>query len=140
MTGGRRPHGQRGSAAVWVLCLAALLVAATTLAVLYGSAVAVRHRADAAADLSALAAAAQALAGPAAACAAAARIATANGAVLRDCGLAADVATVAVTVRGRGAVGEAMVATGRARAGPSDPAATRVQRLGEGDTRPGVEP
>ena len=128
MTG---PAGDGGSGAIWVLCLVALLTAATTVVVAYGCAVAVRHRADAAADLAALAAAAESAAGPAAACGAAARIATANGAAVQTCLLVADVATVDVTVRGRGRLGAVMVATGHARAGPSKSGRNAPSRAGQ---------
>lgn len=128
-----RAAGDRGSAVVWVLCLIALLSAATTVAVAYATAVAVRHRADAAADLAALAAAAEATAGPGAACRAAARTATVNGASLRGCLLTHGTATVTVTALGRGPLGSDLVATGSARAGPAGiraPAAVGVGSSG----------
>jgi secretion/DNA translocation related TadE-like protein len=114
--------GDGGSAVVWVVCLIALLAAATTVVVAYGTAVALRHRADAAADLAALAAAAETTVGPVAACRAAERTATVNGATLGRCRLEEGIVTVAVTARGRGPLGSALVATRWARAGPASTA------------------
>ena len=54
---GRRPTGERGSATVWVLALAAVLATVGAAVVLVGAAVVARHRATTAADLAALAAA-----------------------------------------------------------------------------------
>jgi secretion/DNA translocation related TadE-like protein len=75
----------RGSATVWVLALSGVLVSLGAAAVLVGSAVATRHRAEAAADLAALAAAGDAVTGAVDPCAAALSIAVANGAVLETC-------------------------------------------------------
>ena len=78
MRGVRR--NDRGSATVWVLALCGVLMSLGAAAVLVGGAVAGRHRAEAAADLAALAAAGRAVSGAADPCAAAASVASANGA------------------------------------------------------------
>jgi secretion/DNA translocation related TadE-like protein len=116
---GRIPADERGSATVWVLALAALLGVLGAAVVLVGTAVVARHRASAAADLAALAAAGRAVVGDAGACAAAAWIARADGATLESCAVGADaVAEVHVRVPVRlGPFGLAG-ARARARAGP----------------------
>jgi secretion/DNA translocation related TadE-like protein len=90
--------------------------------VLVGSAVTTRHRAEAAADLAALAAAADAVTGSAGACATASSIAVANGAVLETCTLLPGaVVQIRVGVRGTmGPLGENW-AHASARAGPVGP-------------------
>src|SRR4051794_35931994 len=60
MSGGRRSE-ERGSATVWVLAFSTVLALAGAAGVLVGSAVVTRHRAAAAADLAALAAAGRAV-------------------------------------------------------------------------------
>jgi secretion/DNA translocation related TadE-like protein len=119
---GRR--AERGSATVWVLALAGVLAAVAVAVVLVAVAVVARHRAGAAADLAALAAAGHAVTGDPAACAAAGEVARRNGAVLDSCALAdGAVASVTVTVPVRlGRLG-LFTATGRARAGPAGPVA-----------------
>ena len=103
--------------------LAAFLVAVVVVVAIggiaVGAAVVARHRAQAAADLAALAAAAELPAGPAVACRRAADVAVATGALVRDCQvLNLDVVvTVAVRVGGRTG-GEARAG---ARAGPVPP-------------------
>ena len=115
----RACRGERGSATVWVLGLAGLLADLGAAVVHGGLAEVARHRAGAAADLAALAAAARAVVGDPAACAEAARIARANTAQLDGCSVGAG-AVVAVQVRvpvRLGALG-VFQAHGRARAGP----------------------
>ena len=110
----------RGSASVYVLTAAAVVLLAGTAATLIGSAVVARHRAAAAADLGALAAAGSAHLGPAEACATAGRVVRANGARLAGCRVEGPDAVVTAAVRpaGPGARwGEAVVS---ARAGPVD--------------------
>jgi secretion/DNA translocation related TadE-like protein len=80
-----RARDDRGSATVWVLALSGVLLSFGAAAVLVGTAVAARHRAEAAADLAALAAAGSAVSGTADPCVAASSIASANGAVLESC-------------------------------------------------------
>ncbi|HZH18757.1 MAG TPA: Rv3654c family TadE-like protein [Geodermatophilus sp.] len=117
-----RLAGERGSATVWVVALSGVLAAIGVAAVLVGAAVVGRHRATAAADLAALAAAERAVRGDPGACAAAVEVAGANGARLTACavggGAVVEVA-VAVPVRlGPLGVSEAGA---RARAGPVVP-------------------
>lgn len=119
-TGGRALGRQSGSATVLVLAALALVaVLATTLAGL-GAAVVARHRAQAAADLSALAAA-DALLGrsPRLPCPAAARVAAAQGARVVSCVLSGATVSVIATVSPAGAAAGLGEAVGRARAGPA---------------------
>ncbi len=113
------PSAERGSASVWVLALAGVLALVGLAGALVAAAVTARHRATAAADLAALAAAGSAVEGHADPCAAAAAVAEANGASLRSCTVdPAAVADVAVGVPVElGPLGE-REATARARAGP----------------------
>ena len=112
----------RGSATVWVLALCGVLVSLGAAAVLVGGAVAGRHRAEAAADLAALAAAGRAVSGAADPCAAAESVASANGAVLESCAVhPGAVVEVRVTVGVMlGPLGR-RPASARARAGPAGP-------------------
>ncbi|MFF8269460.1 Rv3654c family TadE-like protein [Streptomyces sp. NPDC016562] len=103
----------RGSATVWAALVATVLGAVFGGVLLLGQAVVARHRAAAAADLAALAAAAGWAHGPQKACAAALRVARAQGAELGVCRLGGEVAEV----RARIAVGP-FTATMGARAGP----------------------
>lgn len=113
-----RARRERGSASIWVLALSAVLAVAVVAAVLVGSAITLRHRAAAAADLSALAAAGRALEGQAAACAAAADIAAAMTAELDGCTVTGLVAQVWVTAAADlGLVGR-VGSQATARAGP----------------------
>ncbi len=102
---GRQPsatrHGtDRGSATIWLLGLAALIIAIALASVLRASAVLARHRLERAADLSALAGAAAIGRSGADPCTAAARVAEENGAQLAGCSTDLDdsgrVGTVAV--------------------------------------------
>jgi secretion/DNA translocation related TadE-like protein len=96
----------------------AVMMALTVGGAAVGSAVVARHRAQAAADLAALAAAGQLTAGPQAACAAAASLASAMSATVAVCSVEEldVVVTAEVTVRlGRWGV---HVASASARAGP----------------------
>ncbi|WP_410537404.1 Rv3654c family TadE-like protein [Streptomyces sp. KL2] len=111
--GGVRP-AERGSATVWAaLCgLVLCTVAAGVLAL--GQAVVTRHRAGAAADAAALAAADHALRGAEEACAAARRVAAAQRARVVRCRVREEIADL--TVRVRAGPYSAGV---RARAGPA---------------------
>ncbi|MGW1149334.1 Rv3654c family TadE-like protein, partial [Streptomyces sp. NPDC002454] len=114
----RAPHhhprpGDRGAATVWAVTGIAVLMVVFTAVLALGQAATVRHRAAAAADLAALAAADRWADGPAAACARARTVAGANGARVLRCALAGEVAEVRVAV-GR----PPLVAEDRARAGP----------------------
>lgn len=77
---------ERGSASIWVVAGAALLVLVALIIVIRSSATLARHRAETAADAAALAAAGQ-IGVSASPCAAASRVAAANGAALRSCQL-----------------------------------------------------
>ena len=114
-----RDEGERGSATVYLVALAAVLAVVAAAAVLVGAAVVGRHRAGAAADLAALAGAGRAVLADPAACDAAARVAAANGAVVERCAVGAGAVVevqVGVPVR-LGPLG-VLPAHGRARAGP----------------------
>lgn len=117
-----RMRDDRGSATVWVLALCGVLVSLGAAGVLVGGAVTGRHRAEAAADLAALAAAGRAVSGVADPCAAAGSVASADGAVLESCTvLPGGVVEVRVTVGVMlGPLGRRQ-ATARARAGPAGP-------------------
>lgn len=110
---------ERGSATLWCVALSALLFTVAMAFALVGTVRVAHHRAQSAADLSALAAARWALASPEKACAQAARLAVQNGAELVRCALTE--ATVDVTV----SVGLSLPGVGdrtvhaRARAGPT---------------------
>lgn len=103
----------RGSATVWAALVATVLGAVFGGVLVLGQAVVARHRAAAAADLAALAAAATWAHGPETACATALRVARAQGAVLAGCRLHGEVAEVTARV----AAGP-FTPTIRARAGP----------------------
>ena len=102
-----------------VLGVVAVLLLAGFTATALGAVAVARHRASAAADLAALAAAARAVEGTAPACAAGRRAAAGAGGVLRSCRLDGDVAEVVTVVRPSGWLGELGQATARARAGPA---------------------
>lgn len=108
----------RGSASVLVLALLAVLSLVGATAVSIALALVTRHRADAAADLAALAAASRALDGPAHACREAGSVAADNGARLSACTFEGDVAVVTVEVDPPGRLAAFGPARTRARAGP----------------------
>lgn len=110
------PVRDRGSATVWAVVVATVLVAVFGGVLLLGQAVVARHRAAAAADLSALAAAATWAHGPEAACATALRVAAAQGARVTGCVLSGEV----VEVRVRAPTGR-FAPELRSRAGPPLP-------------------
>ena len=112
--------GERGSASLVAVAMIALLLAITAGGVYVGSAIVARHRAQAAADLAALAAAAQLATGADAACRQASTIARAMHSGLTQC--VVDELDVVVTVEARAGLvawglGPARAA---ARAGPAD--------------------
>jgi secretion/DNA translocation related TadE-like protein len=114
----RLPSDERGSGTVWVLALAMAVTVVGVAAVAVGAAVVARHRADAAADLAALAAASEAAAGRPAVCRAAERTAVVAGARLLRCAVTPDgIAVVRVAVRPAGSLGRFGAATADARAG-----------------------
>src|SRR5262245_11846930 len=116
----RDVHRQdEGSATLVMLAIGLVTILVAMAGGAVGAAIEARHRAQAAADAAALAAAGWALYGEAIACVQADRIAGANGAALIHCGLNGWDAVVTVTVRPRGPVAAAGVATASARAGPA---------------------
>jgi len=120
--GGPPDEGERGSATVWTVALAGVLALVGVAVVLVGAAVVARHRAGAAADLAALAAAGAAVQGDPRACAVAGELAAANAATLDSCAVGAGAVVelyVHVPVR-LGPLG-VLDARARARAGPAPP-------------------
>jgi secretion/DNA translocation related TadE-like protein len=111
----------RGSVTIWAAALAGLVWLGSSAALLYGSAIVGRHRAETAADLAALAAAVHVPDGAASACAVAARIAAGNGARLRGCEVIGDEVEVVVSRRVSVSGLGAFPAVARARAGPVEP-------------------
>jgi len=110
----------QGSVTIWVAGFIAVLWLAATAAMAYGGAVIGRHRAETAADLTALAAAMHVLDGESGACSVAAGIAGRNGGVLRSCRFVGSDVEVEVT-RSVDVAGVGMrTAVARARAGPVD--------------------
>jgi len=116
-----------GLATVWAAAGVAVLSGALLIALHLGTAIAARHQAEAAADLSALAAAGVAVEGTAAACARAADIASAMGGRVVFCALAGWDALVSVEVPVSIGLPGRDRASGRARAGPvPDPLPVRA--------------
>nr|WSZ96881.1 flp pilus-assembly TadE/G-like family protein [Streptomyces sp. NBC_00857] len=113
MTWCRGRRRDQGSATVWVALAATTMCAVFAVVLAMGQAVVARHRAGAAADLAALAAADQALSGPAEACRRAVDVAAAQGAEVVRCALSGEIADVTA----RAAFGP-YAPTVRARAGP----------------------
>ncbi|MFF3667419.1 Rv3654c family TadE-like protein [Microtetraspora malaysiensis] len=115
-----RDQRERGAATIWMVTLMAVVWIVALVVLQTGAARVARHRAQSAADLSALAAAAQALSSPQNACARARAVAVANGARMDACDLSEGVVRVSVSVpvpRVLPLLGSA-TATARARAGP----------------------
>jgi secretion/DNA translocation related TadE-like protein len=108
-------------ATVVVLGIVALLVLASGSAVLLGAAISARHRAGAAADFAALAAARRALADATGACMTAATLAASGGARLVGCSVRAGVVDIRVAVPLPGLLSRWGQVTARARAGPVAP-------------------
>jgi secretion/DNA translocation related TadE-like protein len=109
----------RGSGTLWVVALIGLIWSMAAMAMIVGGVRAARHRAYAAADLAALAAAGHVADGERRACGLAGRIARESGARLRQCVFHGRVANVVVAVEMRSVPGVGrMTATARARAGP----------------------
>lgn len=119
MIGKVKQLGERGSGTLWMVAAMGLLWSVGTMAMMVGGVRAARHRAYAAADLAALAAAAHASRGAEEACGLAARVARESGGRLRRCVLRGRVSEVTVTtvVPVRPHVGP-LTATAQARAGP----------------------
>jgi secretion/DNA translocation related TadE-like protein len=117
--GGRVRARDDGIATVWAVTGVALIMCALLLGLHLGSAVAARHRAEAAADLAALAAAGLAVQGREVACARATEIAEAMQGMVVGCVLSGWDALVEVRVDVPLALLGARTAAGRARAGPA---------------------
>jgi secretion/DNA translocation related TadE-like protein len=107
-----------GVATLWAAGAMSVVLAVMVVGINLGAAASSRHRAEAAADLAALAAASHAGDGEAAACAHGARVAHGMSARLVSCRLAGWEAAVEIEVRPSLALGSWGVAHGRARAGP----------------------
>ena len=111
----------RGSATVWAAITVAALVAVLSAVLGLVGAVGGRHRAEAAADLAALAAAGQAVRGEAVACRRAGDVAAGSGGRVVLCRVRGAEAVVEVEVALRATVFGAITARARARAGPAQP-------------------
>jgi secretion/DNA translocation related TadE-like protein len=114
---GRPPH-DRGSATVWAAAGVAVIMTVFLVGLHLGAALIARHRAEAAADLAALAAAGVAVEGAEAACDRAGEVAAAMGGTVTSCGLVGWEALVEVRVPTEVALPGIDGAAGRARAGP----------------------
>ena len=112
----------QGSATILVLSICLLAMVLATAVAATGSAIVARHRAQAAADLGALAAA-DVLVGRATGepCAAAARVAFAQGASVTHCEVSGTDVLVRAAVEPRGPAAALGVAVAAARAGPGQP-------------------
>jgi secretion/DNA translocation related TadE-like protein len=106
-------------ATVMVIAVGGMVAAAAAASVLLGGLVVARHRAGAAADLAAIAAAQHALDGQSAACRAASVIARDNGASVDSCGLVDGIAELRVQVAIAGPFARLGPARATARAGPA---------------------
>lgn len=113
----RRASGEDGFGAPLVLALAMVLCVLGAVLAAAGTVTAVRHRAEAVADLAALAAAAHALEGEPAACGAARRLAEEQGSVLVACRLDGLDAVVTAGVTPPGGLAALGMLHGVARAG-----------------------
>ncbi|ONI67307.1 hypothetical protein BWI15_29650 [Kribbella sp. ALI-6-A] len=115
-----RPSDEQGGATLLVLWTALLLLAAGTLATFWSAISLATHRANAAADLTALSTAQAIQSGSPDPCAVGRRVATANQASLTTCTLTLDTATIKVAVHLDLGVLGAPTLTTTARAGPTD--------------------
>lgn len=115
MTARRGPRPEGGAATVLVVAMAGLLMFVMTALAAVGGLVTAQRRAQAAADLTALAGAAAVDAG---ACAAALRVAAANAAALDSCRTDGAEVTVVVSVAGPAVPGRDLRVSAEARAGP----------------------
>jgi secretion/DNA translocation related TadE-like protein len=110
-----RPRAERGSATVYVLTVAVLLMAVTLGAAGFAGLATAKHRATTAADLAALAAASTGAAG----CELGGRTAANNGARVMECTREGREVMVTVQVVGRAPFGLRPTLQARARAGPA---------------------
>jgi secretion/DNA translocation related TadE-like protein len=109
---------ERGAGSILVLSAVMVVLTALLMVATLGGGYLARHRAAAAADLAALAAAGQVWSGPAAACSSAGGVAEANGAVLRSCRVHGEQVEVVTSVEVTGPAAVLGDAARRARAGP----------------------
>ncbi|MEV0228510.1 Rv3654c family TadE-like protein [Nonomuraea sp. NPDC050786] len=110
---------ERGSATLWGVALMGILMTVAAGFATVGSARVALHRANSAADLSALAAAKLAMTDPAAACARAAALAAQNGVELTRCQITQEIADVWTSLPVSLPLLGTRTLTGRARAGPA---------------------
>lgn len=117
----RRPRGdaERGAGSILVLCAVAVVLTVLLPVITLAAGYDARHRAAAAADLAALAAAGQVRSGAPAACTRAQTVAEANGAVLRSCDIEGRQVVVAVAAKITGPAAWLPEPVRRARAGPT---------------------
>jgi secretion/DNA translocation related TadE-like protein len=108
----------RGSATLWTVGGLSVVMVMLTGLLWFASAVVVRHQAESAADLAALAAASRAVAGERYACGEARWVAEQMGVDLLSCRLSGWDALVEVVAGPPGVLGQLSQATARARAGP----------------------
>lgn len=108
----------RGSATLFAVGIAAVLLGACMVGVLWAAVSVGHHRVDSAADLVALSAAESQQSSPGDACITAARIADVQGVALKTCRTVGETVVVAVTVSLHLGVLGTPTLTGQARAGP----------------------
>jgi len=129
----RKPDSDRGFATVWAACAVAVLAFLGAFLFWLGAATAVRHRAESAADLAALAAAGEVSSGSEAACARARWVTDGMNVALSGCRVHQGDAFVEVQAALPGMLSRFGGAGARARAGPVD----RPTRPGGGERQPG---
>ena len=112
-------EGDRGVATVWAAGAIAVLMSMAVFGLHLGQAVVVRHQAESAADLAALAGAGMVVAGEQYACAQARRVTDRMRVQLVSCRTRGWDVLVDVAARPSGWLGGLGAATGRARAGPA---------------------
>lgn len=123
--------GDRGVATVWAAGAIAVLVSVAAFALHLGEAMVIRHRAEAAADLAALAAATRAVPGEHYACAQARRVTDRMRVQLVSCELHGWDALISVAAQPTGWLGVLGPATAHSRAGPTPPPETPAPRHGD---------
>jgi secretion/DNA translocation related TadE-like protein len=114
-----RDHADGGFATVWVVIAMAVVVLAGGISAAVGVVAAQRHKAGAAADASAIAAALASIDGPTAACHQAMVVASMDGAAVVSCHLLGAVSEVSVSIRLPGPLAPFGTAYAHARAGPA---------------------
>ena len=122
----------RGVATVWAAGAIAVLLSMAVFGVYLGEAVVIRHHAESAADLAALAGAAQVIAGEQYACAQARRVTDRMRVRLVSCQTQSWDVLVDVAAQPAGWLGGLGAATSRARAGPADTAAGYPESSADG--------